>query len=342
MSRKHLMSVSVRPRPSFYRHQQGVALLTILLMVVTATILATGLLLRQERAVRETTILLRQDQALQYGLAGENLLTALLIADAQNNTTDSNKDIWAQPTPPYPIEDGVITGRLIDQSGKFNLNNLYHDGKVDTTALDYFKRLLTHVGLQVNLANAVVDWQDPDDEPMGADGAESSFYLGLNPGYLAANRPFQQVEELKKVRGFDDATYQKLAPYITALPQFSPINVNTAPPMVLAALDDSLSLPIITNWVTVRDGAAGSALAQVSSLWSDSTFAQVPQAQQTAVASLLDIKSSYFEAQIQITLGGRTRSLTSEMYRAGQTVYVWRRSLAPINQLPASAVAATS
>jgi len=323
-------------------HQQGVALLTILLMVVTATILATGLLLRQEKAVREATILLRQDQAMQYGLAGENLLTALLIADAQNNSTDSNKDIWAQPTPPYPIEDGVITGRLIDQSGKFNLNNLYHDGKVDTVALDYFKRLLTRVGLPVSLANAVVDWQDPDDDPMGADGAESSFYLGLNPGYLAANRPFQQVEELKKVRGFDDATYQKIAPYLTALPQFSPININTAPAMVLAALDDSLSPTTIAQWVAARDGAAGKAMAQVSSLWADATFAQVQPVQQTSVASLLDIKSSYFEAQIQITLGGRTRSLTSEMYRSGQTVYVWRRSLAPINALPASTVAETS
>jgi general secretion pathway protein K len=319
-----------------------VALLTILLMVVTATILAVGLLSRQDRMLRETSVLLRQDQGLQYALAGENLLSTLLAADAKNNpNTTGFKDVWAQPTPPYPIEDGAITGKLIDQSGKFNVNNLYHDGQVDQTSMAYFKRLLTQVGLSSGLANAVLDWQDPDDTPTDADGAESSFYLGQDPSYLAANRPFVDVAELRKVRGFDAKSFQLIAPYVTALPTYAPININTASMPVMAALDASLTPSAVNAWVTKRNGGSQS-IAQVSELWEDSGFKAVSTDNQAKVATLLDVKSSYFQAIIDANLSGRDRFLTSEIFRSGQKVYVWRRSLAPIplelfqQQAPAS------
>jgi general secretion pathway protein K len=313
------------------RSQQGVALLTILLMVVTATILAVGLLTRQDRMMRETSVLLRQDQSLQYALAGENLFSALLIASAQDNAkVDSAKSIWARPIPPYPVEDGVIAGKLIDQSGKFNLNDLYNNGQKNDVALAYFKRLLTTVGLQPTLASAVLDWQTSENAlPTDSDGAKNSFYLGQTPSYQAANRPFQQIEELRKVRGFDEKSYQLLAPYVSTLPQFSAININTAPMPVLAALDDSLTPAAVNAWIVERNAQA-EGIAQVTSLWQYPTFAKVPADAQSALATLLDVKSSYFEAQINVNLSGRNRYLTSDIYRTGQKVYVWRRSLAPL------------
>jgi len=316
--------------PHMPRHQQGVALLTILLMVVTATILAVGLLTRQDRMMRETSVLLRQDQSLQYALAGENLFGALLIASAQDNANvDSARSIWAKPIPAYPVQDGAITGKLIDQSGKFNLNNLYHNGQTDAVALAYFKRLLTRVGLQPTLASAVLDWQTPEAaSPIDSDGAKNSFYLGQTPSYQAANRPFQQIEELRKVRGFDEKSYQLLAPYVSALPQFAPININTAAAPVLVALDDSLTPASVNAWIIDRD-ANSNGMTQVSALWQNSTFSQVPADSQAKLATLLDVKSSYFQAQIDVNLSGRDRFLTSDIYRTGQKVYVWRRSLAP-------------
>ncbi len=316
--------------PHMLRHQQGVALLTILLMVVTATILAVGLLTRQDRMMRETSVLLRQDQSLQYALAGENLFGALLIASAQDNANvDSAQSIWAKPIPPYPVEDGSITGKLVDQSGKFNLNNLYHNGQTDAVALAYFKRLLTRVGLQPTLASAVLDWQTPAEaSPVDSDGAKNSFYLGQTPPYQAANRPFQQIEELRKVRGFDEKSYQLLAPYVSALPQFAPININTAAAPVLVALDDSLTPASVNAWIIERNANANG-ITQVSALWQNSTFSQVPADSQSKLTTLLDVKSSYFQAQIDVNLSGRDRFLTSDIYRTGQKVYVWRRSLTP-------------
>jgi general secretion pathway protein K len=318
-------------RPQHYRHQQGVALLTILLMVVTATILAVGLLTRQDRMMRETSVLLRQDQSLQYALAGENLFSALLIASAQDNpNVDSAKSIWAKPIPPYPVEDGVIIGKLVDESGKFNLNNLYHGGQTDVIALAYFKRLLTQVGLQPSLASAVLDWQTLQTAaPIDSDGAKDSFYLGQTPPYQAANRPFEQIEELRKVRGFDEKSYQLLAPYVSASPQFSAININTAAMPVLAALDDSLTPAAVNAWIVERN-AQTDGIAQVTGLWQDPAFSKVPSDAQSSLASLLDVKSSYFQVQININLSGRNRYLTSDIYRIGQKVYVWRRSLAPL------------
>jgi len=315
---------------TLHAKQRGVALLTILLMVVSATILAVGLLTRQDHLIRESTVLLRQDQSLQYALAGENLVGVLLAADAKNNpNTTGFKDLWAQPTPPYPIEDGMIVGKLVDQSGKFNLNNLYHDGQKDQNAIDYFKRLLTQVGLSAGLANAVLDWQDPDDNPTEAEGAENSFYLGQDPSYQTANRPFVEAAELLKVRGFDTKSYQLLAPYVTALPRYTPININTTTMPVLVALDTSITPAAATAWITKRNAAVNS-VAQVTELWADPGFKGVPAENQAKVISLLDVKSGFFQAKINVNLGGRDRYLTSDIYRSGQQVYVWRRSLAVI------------
>lgn len=70
-----------------------------------------------------------------------------------------------------PVEDGYVSGRLVDESGKFNLNNLLKsDGSVDDSARRWFERLLQRVGLPAELSQAVIDWQDSDDEPTGAMG----------------------------------------------------------------------------------------------------------------------------------------------------------------------------
>ncbi|MEY2863472.1 MAG: hypothetical protein RLY58_1179 [Pseudomonadota bacterium] len=320
-----------RPRSTPASRQSGVALLTILLMVAMATILAAGLMSRQQRYVRETSVLLRQDQALQYALGGEAFLTELLAADEKTSAShDSLDEVWAQPTPPYPVEDGVVMGQIVDESGRFNVNNLYHDGQADAEAVALFGRLLVRAGLSADLADAVLDWQDPDDTATGASGAESSFYLGQQPAYRAANRPFQDAAELQHVRGFEDpAAYAKIAAYVTVAPTFSPININTASGVLLSALDDTVAVQAATAWVTARD-TERKPLDQVSALWSQSGFALLPTEKREGLNRFLSVKSDYYRAEISVSLEGRLRYLTSHVYRQGNRVVVYRRSLAPI------------
>jgi general secretion pathway protein K len=311
--------------------QRGVALLTILLMVAMATILAAGLMSRQQRYVREASVLLRQDQALQYALGGEAFLIELLAADEKTSAShDSLDEVWAQPTPPYPVEDGVVMGQMVDESGRFNLNNLYHDGKADADAVALLGRLLVRSGLSADLADAVLDWQDPDDTATGSSGAETSFYLGQQPAYRAANRPFQDTAELQRVRGFEDpAAYAKIAAYVTVVPTFSPININTASAVLLSALDDTLAVQAATAWTTARD-TERKPLDQVSALWSQSGFALLATEKRDGLNRFLAVKSQYYRAEVSASLEGRLRYLTSHVYRQGGRVVAYRRSLAPI------------
>jgi general secretion pathway protein K len=313
-----------------FRAQRGVALLTILLMVVMATILASSLLMRQQRIVRETAVLTRQNQAMQYALGGESFLMALLSADEKTSgETDTLQEVWAKPSPPYPVEDGMVMGRLTDQSGKFNLNNLYHDGAADEKAIELFKRLLDQVGLPPELSDAVLDWQDPDDTVTGSSGAEDSFYLGMQPSRLAANRPFNSIEELKQVRGFEDPeSFEALRKYVCALPAFAPINVNTADLPVLSAIAPDLDVPTVNDWRNERDGQR-KPVGDIGKFWQLAAFSKVDEKLRVDLTPFLSVKSQYYQAQIKVMLSERYRFLTSDIYRQGDQASVYQRSWAP-------------
>jgi general secretion pathway protein K len=149
----------------------------------------------------------------------------------------------------------------------------------------------------------------------------------LKTVYISVKR--HRIKRLRKVHGFDEKSYQLLAPYVSALPQFAAININTAAMPVLAALDDNLTPASVNAWIVERNADADG-ITQVTALWQDPTFAKVPKDAQSTLATLLDVKSSYFQVQINVNLSGRNRYLTSDIYRVGQKVYVWRRSLAPL------------
>lgn len=315
-------------------NQRGVALLTILFMVVIASIMAMGILNQQQRMLREGSLLLRQDQAWVYAKSGEYFLSELLINDAKNSKNNDNlSEQWAQPLPPFPVEDGMVSGRLLDQSSRFNLNNLYHDGAPDKEAFEFFERLLKRVGLPSELAQGVLDWQDPDDTVTGSMGAEDSFYLGQQPGYMAANRAFVQVEELRQVRGFDQRSYQLIAPYITAVPYFSPVNVNTASAILLSAISEDVLLNQVQEWISQRDQGM-QYLDQVGSLWTQPAFKAANKP--ANIDRLLAVQSEFFEAQIIVSLSGRKRFLTSNLYRQGEQVMAYQRHQMPIAALASS------
>ncbi|MGR8919611.1 MAG: type II secretion system minor pseudopilin GspK, partial [Gammaproteobacteria bacterium] len=86
------------------------------------------------------------------------------------------------------------------------------------------------------LLPAVLDWVDADSETRFPNGAEDDYYADLDEPYRAANRPFGDVSELRLVRGVTPEIYAKLAPYVSALPAPTRINLNLAPVEVLMAL----------------------------------------------------------------------------------------------------------
>ena len=312
--------------------QRGIALLTISVMVALATILAATIAKRQTNTSENTGYLMRQDQSLLYAKSAEAFFSELLIQDSDNGgNIDHLQENWAKPMPAFPVEDGFVSGRLLDESGKFNLNNLLKaDGSVDDSARRWFEKLLQRVGLPAELSQAVIDWQDADDETTGAMGAESNYYQGLDPSYLASNTRFHQVEELKLVRGFEGKNYDLIAPYVTALPEATKINMNTAAPLLLASIDPKLDVKTLEQELKAKQ-AELTYFNSVEDLWKLNAFSGIEPQNKTDAAAWLDSKSNYFTAQIEVVLSERKRQFSSAMMRKDKQVTVYSRSLAPFN-----------
>jgi general secretion pathway protein K len=312
--------------------QRGIALLTILVMVALATILAATIAKRQTNTSENTGYLMRQDQSLLYAKSAEAFFSELLIQDSDNGgNIDHLQENWAKPMPAFPVEDGFVSGRLLDESGKFNLNNLLKaDGSVDDSARRWFEKLLQRVGLPAELSQAVIYWQDADDETTGAMGAESNYYQGLDPSYLASNTRFHQVEELKLVRGFEGKNYDLIAPYVTALPEATKININTAAPLLLASIDPKIDVKTVEQELKAKQ-AELTYFNSVEDLWKLNAFSGIEPQNKTDAVAWLDNKSNYFTAQIEVVLSERKRQFTSAIMRKDKQVTVYSRSLAPFN-----------
>lgn len=301
-------------------------------MVALATILAATIAKRQSNTAENTGYLMRQDQSLLYAKSAEAFFSELLIQDSDNGSSiDHLQENWAKPMPPFSVEDGAVSGRLLDESGKFNLNNLVKsDGKVDEAAKRWFEKLLQRVGLPAELSQAVIDWQDSDDETTGAMGAESNYYQGLNPPYLASNTMFHSVDELKLVKGFEGKNYDLIKPYVTALPEQTKVNMNTASALLLASIDPRVDVNALDQELKAKLSNL-TYFNNVDDLWKLNAFSGVEDQTKNDVAGLLDSKSNYFAAQIEVVLSERKRQFTSSMVRKDRQVTVYSRSLAPFN-----------
>ena len=245
------------------RRQRGVALITVLLVVAIVTVVCAGLIARQQLAIRASSNQIQARQALQYALGGEALAQGILARDlkapgrAPGPGVDHLQEAWARPLPTFPIEQGEITVRIEDLSGRFNLNSLVParpgaqqgeggdpqgGGELNPTALRQFQRLLVNLGIeQPAYANRLVDWLDNRPERYQDSGAEDNEYLLAEPAYRAGNRRIEDISELRLLLGMTDEDYRRLLPSVSALPSDAALNVNTASAMVLASLRDNLT-----------------------------------------------------------------------------------------------------
>lgn len=281
--------------------QRGVALLTILLLVVSITVVAGAMLASQKIAIRRSGLLFDQNQLLQDINAGQQLAVVMLRADATLNDTDSEQDIWAQSIPPYPLANHSISIELRDEASRFNINNLYHEGEVDSAALAVFQRLLTQLNLEPDIAIAVLDYQDTDSEVYQDGGDESVVYSQQTNSTAEStlpNQPLVSIDQLQGVRGIDAEVIATLRPYISAIPYYVPININTASPVLLAALMEGANSEQMEGLIDMR---ANRALASIDDIWQLSMLSGVNMEQREVLAPLLAVDSSAFMALITAT-----------------------------------------
>jgi type II secretory pathway component PulK len=78
-----------------------------------------------------------------------------------------------------------------DAHAKLNINRLTRDQLLELEPL-----------MTEDIADSILDWIDPDDEP-NAQGAEFPYYMSLPYGYMPRNGPMRSIAELELVAGVD-------------------------------------------------------------------------------------------------------------------------------------------
>jgi len=281
--------------------QRGVALLTILLLVVSITVVAGAMLASQKIAIRRSGLLFDQNQLLQDIDAGQQLAVTMIRADANLNDTDSTQDIWAKPVPPYTLGTHSIGIEMRDEASRFNINNLYQNGAVDSNALAVLQRLLTQLNLAPDIAIAVLDYQDTDSEIYQDGGDESTVYNQQSNSSADNDLPNQRlvnIDQLQNVKGINAEVLAVLRPYITVVPHYLPINMNTASPVILAALIDGATSQQMQTIVDLREKQV---FESIDEIWQLPILGSLNEKQRKALAPLLAVDSQAFTALITAT-----------------------------------------
>ena len=281
--------------------QRGVALLTILLLVVSITVVAGAMLASQKIAIRRSGLLFDQNQLLQDIDAGQQLAVTMIRADANLNDTDSTQDIWAKPVPPYTLGTHSIGIEMRDEASRFNINNLYQNGAVDSNALAVLQRLLTQLDLAPDIAIAVLDYQDADSEVYQDGGDESTVYNQQSNSSVDNDLPNQRlvnIDQLQNVKGINAEVLAVLRPYITVVPHYLPINMNTASPVILAALIDGATSQQMQTIVDLREKQV---VESIDEIWQLPILGSLNEKQRKALAPLLAVDSQAFTALITAT-----------------------------------------
>lgn len=292
------------------RGQRGIALITALVLVAIAAVLATAIGFASAMSARRASTMFGADQSLLAGEGAEAMAAYVLKQSA--SATMSLDQPWAQPYGPFELGDGVTLefAQIEDQQGKFNINNLASGtgGGTDPNWLQLFQQLLVQVGLETKWAGILADWIDADNTPNTPDGAEDSVYLTQTPPYRAANLPVTSISELLAMPGFGRDRYDRLRPYITALPPGNSINVCTASGVVLDALSGkneySTDLSVLAN--ARKDKGCFPTLAVFT--------AGVTGPAAAILSGKVGTLSSYFRLRSVITIGTARFTLYSLLY----------------------------
>lgn len=300
------------------KRQRGMALITMLLIFAMVAVLVNGMTAEGFSATRRTGALLHDSQAFAYARGGELLARQILFLDWQGDSTsgefaDALSEEWALVRAPYQPDAGEILLRITDAQQKFNINNLIDAaGQMVDAQLAVLQRLLASLGIAPEIALAIVDWIDADQVPRGYNTEDQGYLAGDN-GYRTADRPLQDIAELRAVSGVTAEIFTALQPYITALPVATAVNINTASARLLSA-----AMPGVDgNQVVLTRGVLDGGFKSLDAFLQDAVTAGVPPP-----AVPLAVASSYYEVSVAVTFAGREQEWRTLMSRESNSGHI--------------------
>jgi len=277
------------------RRQRGLALLMAMLIVVIATTVAVSIVHEEKFTIRKNAHIQAQERAALYAAGLEDFARILLREDLNENKIDGAGDYWAKDIEPRPVEGGFIDGYIEDEQARFNLNSLVGS----TVALTRFKQLCDNLEVDDQFIPALIDWLDEDSDITYPDGMEENY-----ENYRVANREMADISELLLVHNVTPESYEKLQPYITALPGATTINVNTMSETIYLSLGPNLNADDFTK--EREDSLFESVDDFVTRL-------QVPVATEG-----LSVDTSFFRAHGVVIQGDSSFNVTTLIYRDEQ------------------------
>jgi general secretion pathway protein K len=219
---------------------------------------------------------------------------SILAEDARASKVDHLRELWASGLPPTEVQIGSLAGEIRDEQAFFNLNNVVRGGKPNPQQLDALRRLLSAIGLSPDLANTIA-------------------------GAITATRPLADIGELTGLPGLDARALARLQRFATVLPRPTTVNVNTAPPEVLAALVEGL--PVADAQVVARRLA-------VDPLGNAGAFQARLRPGLTVDANDISVTSEFFVVSGRAKVGGADLRMQALLQRVGTAlpVIVWQRT----------------
>jgi len=297
--------------------ERGIALLLTLLILTLLVALILEFDAEARREYRDAAAFRDNFKATVLARAAVQAARGVLQQDSvkekqTGQAFDAPTDLWAFPITNYALGDGLLNAQIEDELGKLNLNDLGIAGDLVAKAatVKKFKRLFELLQVNPDLVDAIVDWVD-DNEVQEPAGAESLYYQAQRPSYKAANNKLQTLLELRLIKGITPEIIEKLSKVVTVFPNEGGklVNINTAGPLVLQALDQRITQNMATEIIQARPFKTKVDLDRVSS------FEEIGK----QLRSQYDVKSDFFSARMTVSVNEVTRNATAVLQRDSST-----------------------
>jgi general secretion pathway protein K len=219
--------------------QRGAAIIVALFIAALIAAISMCMMQYLQIDLRRTELILRANQGYYYTQGSIAWAKDILIQNWKQHKP--NQIVDHLPLNLRPSQEGPyrINATLTDLQGRFNINSMTTDAFQKA-----FLRLMRLVDPTIDQNNAqdivkgIIDWISPGIKESTFD----AYYLKLNPPYRAAHNPMTSISELLLVKGVTPNLFTKLSPYLTALPDKTQININTAPALVIMSLNPTMPI----------------------------------------------------------------------------------------------------
>lgn len=268
---------NVRFNTPAHFQQRGLALVIVIWILTLLSLMAGSFALSMRRESSVASALKNNAQALALAETGLGIAQFML----QHPDTEQR---WQADGSLYriPRNDSEIRIRILAESGKVDINSAEEPllRAIINATTDDSKR-------QQQLLDALLDWRDADDEPRSR-GAENKQYRQAGLAYQPSNLPFQSLEELQLVLGFDAEIFERMQPWITVYSGQANLNLRLAAPELLRMVGDSLKEQNIHDVYLEKRLAGTDAGNDVKGEQTDAALADQDQTYTIMVQTLLE------------------------------------------------------